>query len=537
MKSLRQLGTEIRSTKGIKIGYVAALVLSIWAGIDLKRPLLITMPMTYAIATTTRFTYQQLSEKRQLYHLLGKYRVAIVQNSNLTDSNNTLQYQITEYQKATEDCKRMLVNYEDTQFRLTKTIQQRDELLGEVQELTDEITKLQRDYLYVKAQKDAIDNPLKDRIDDLKRSLQQQRTLLDEYETQMDELVVQNNQLQGQVITYRQLIEAMNAPKELPDTLDINKMANKLVRYFMDLKPPIAIDATDAKRRSDGDWEMTFHMHDSTEYARLLSYDTQIRVDMGLPSVPTIARLGTESMTVIIPRGDEVQYRSRVRWDNLWLKDAFITESGQVHHARFVGRTGSGKSELANNAVGMLMGEIPELYITLLDPLANSTTGWYRNPDAKGIQACLSSLKEFYSDMLRYEQEGTKPTDTRIIMIDEFDEFVKCEGVLAIVKAIWKRGRHSNRFCWVFGQTSLVGEFTSREAKLTLDDIQNTIGIYIANTIDRGIVDTYTDPQISAQLREDALTNAEKRICLVRPATAGRRPFIAQMPQPGTYTP
>lgn len=353
-----------------------------------------------------------------------------------------------------------------------------------------------------------------------------------DYDAAREELMM----AQARILVLEAEIERIHKAKKLEEGLDLNNFANMIVDWFGMVKPAIVIDALTASVQNS-DWVLGFEMRNLKDSSRIRELMQALKSDFSLAHLPSLKFTG-ERFKITIHRAEQVNEAKYLRVDPNWLIDALVFEKGQgtvTHHARFSGSTETGKSTLVCNALGVIIQRVPLVEIELADPLVAGMSNWTTlKPKYKGEDACVEGLLRFYEEFKQLDNGSIKSDRTKIFVLDEFDRMMQNHPqLMPIVLDLWKSGRHQKRYLWVLGQSCLVGKFN-----LNVEDVQNVIGFYLGNTVERGLVDANDNPEYNSALKQEwhlAKARELRYVCLVRPMTVTGRPFLAVMPKPDTF--
>ncbi|PSB14283.1 hypothetical protein C7B61_00350 [filamentous cyanobacterium CCP1] len=386
----------------------------------------------------------------------------------------------------------------------------------------------------LKAELQTYRKPYEDKIAELKEAVKHYKSQLQKTIDEFNAAVDRNAELTAKINYLELQLASLLAPKKLGGDLDINKMADSLVDWFQIVSIPLDAEGAIVE---GSDWKFTFRLHKPADRVRIGEYSHALKIDFSLPTKPSIQVAGDDRIIIRAHRSESEKQSKYLRLDDEWLSDAFILPyKGEptTHHCRFMGSSMSGKSTLIANAIGCIIQNVPKAEIILADPLVNGESNWDTlKPKYVGEEECLRGFYEFYESFKSVDRGEAPKGNVRIFLLDEFDRMGSSyPEILPMVKDIWKRGRHAFHYLWSSGQSPLVGEF-----RLNINDMSNVIGLYLSQTIERGLSDASETPDFKARLREEWLLakRREPYICLCKPGTPQGKLFLAVMPKPGAY--
>lgn len=223
----------------------------------------------------------------------------------------------------------------------------------------------------------------------------------------------------------------------------------------------------------------------------------------------------------------------------------------KIIHGKVDGETQSGKSTFVQNLSNLLNSIYSDAEFISIDPKyplsldwESELSDWQRKPKYPGIKTALNGLKELSGEINhRLElvtddiQNGKKPRNfsKKVFIVDEIDWIILEYGKEATdnLQIGLKVGAALNVIVIYFGQTPRCSKL-----KMTKDDFRNSTNISLGSNIPDAINtyvfdDSYGRELLDLYWRENNAGNVF--ICLV--AQKGRKPFLAQLPQPGKYTP
>lgn len=379
--------------------------------------------------------------------------------------------------------------------------------------------------------------PLKSEVERLKKSTEHYQKLYQRATEEYNSMADLNNEQAAKIEFLKLQLQALLAPKRLNGELPEQKLADEIANWFGSANPAIQLNVESASV-SGQDWSLLFSMKNSRDKNRIHEFAGWLQNDFSLAETPTI-KVIDERVRITIHRGEMNNESRYLKVDPSWLKTALVLSKGgklETHHARFQGSTECGKSTLVSNAIGCVVSSIPMIEVKLADPLLNGKSEWKTiKPAYKGEDAVVAAIIEFYQEYKAIDEGKAEIGHPKVFILDEFDKLVaKHPELIPFILEIWKSGRHYERYFWIISQSALVGKFG-----LNMEDMDNLIGFYLGQTLERGFIDSHEDPNYISRLRQEWHTTKAKRlewVCFVRPHTLKNRPFLAVMPLPGHYS-
>lgn len=524
-------------------GYLMSLLVSLGFGVVANKPELAIAAGAMGTWSGSRMICQQVGEKP----LQGKIRglqtelaEALLKVEKLTQALRQ-NWQWHEKYKALESASQ--AQLEESNQRISLLQSEFAIVTRRVEELKQELDKeLQNNaewqlaYEKLKTKLETVKQPYDLEVGRLRDEAKEYRKKYEQAFNDYNAAVDRNSELVAEVNYLKIQIQALLAPRKLAEGLDTNNLANQLVDWFKKSNPSIIVDAESADI-SGSDWVLMFRVREKKDIPRIRELATAIKIDFSLPQNPSISVTG-DFLKITIHRAEVHNESKYLKIDPQWMKDAFVfLKDGKLepHHVRISGSTECGKSTLASNAIGVLIASIPFIQIELADPLIKGKSEWKTlTPKYKGHDETVAGFIQFYNDYKACDEGKAERGHPRLFLMDEFDKVMKSHPeLIPLALEIWKTGRQYSFYLWIIGQSAMVGKFG-----LNLEDIDNLVGVYIGKAIERGFSDSAEDPNYTARLREEwhlARARGVEYLCLVRPHTTNRRPFLAKMPLPGTF--
>ncbi len=371
--------------------------------------------------------------------------------------------------------------------------------------------------------------------------LAEQKRIVELYEHEL-ELYVEQLQLKEDFLRKAKL------PKLANGISRTEYYANKIISYLFE--NGIDCDFADSWEESTHDLIRLIPKNGTTK-KDLEKHSEQLQLELRLSTAPTFEivqgciqlRLDTH----IIETAPKEKKNKLALVTGDWLTDI----AKDIIHARVNGETGSGKSSFVCNLANILthihksakfISNDPKYPLSLDWELELSD--WQRKPKYKGIENALQGLVAMTGeikhrlDLVTIDVESNrKPRkfNKQVWLIDEIDWIISDYGNDATneLRTGLKVGRALEVVIIYFGQTDRCSRL-----KMTKDDFRNTTNISLGSNIPDAIELYVHDQGLAKELLELYwLENNRGNKYLALVAQVGKKPFLAQLPEPGTYKP
>lgn len=373
--------------------------------------------------------------------------------------------------------------------------------------------------------------------------LSEQKRIVDLYEHEL-ELYIEQLGLK------EELLRKAKLPKLAGGISRTEYYANKIISYLYE--NGIDCDFADSWEESTHDLIRLIPKNGVTK-KDLERYSEQLQLELRLSNAPSFEitqgciqiRLDTR---LIETTKQEKKTKLSLVVDE-WLSDVIA----KVIHLKLDGETQSGKSTCVANICSILSGIYKDAEFVSIDPkyplslagiAPESLASWQRIPKYPRIENALAGLQELADTVrLRLELAGQdiaagKPIrkfPKIVFVVDEIDwialEYSK--EAIDLLQVGLKVGAALNVVVVYLGQTPRCSKL-----KMTKDDFRNSTNISLGSNIPDAIETYIFDEDYKRELLElywQEMNKGNVYICLV--SQKGKKPFLAQLPLPGTYKP
>jgi len=369
----------------------------------------------------------------------------------------------------------------------------------------------------------------------------------DERETRFSEELEATRELyESQITQLQSAVRALNAPRPFQSVSRLAYAGNQIIGYFSN-RHQVVLDAheTDSSPRRDYIW---LSPRIPLQKAKFKVWEGELQQLLGLPSEPTIDIDRDGLIKISFSRLDD---REKTPEPTIAPppRDWFRRAIESSNHYFVNGDTGSGKSTLIANIIGMassILGEDTEIII--IDP-KYPDSDWHIEPKYKGYEESAEGAKAMAQDVTNRLSEAREAADNgmpiprripRFYIIDEAEDLIAFDSSVGeAIKSTLRVGRSTNTKCLFIGQSPNCSDYKLRKA-----NFNNTTQFFLRDNAKRGISDLSPNNEIRADLSEQyALymkaangkreNNFEMYYGLIK--FQGQSPFMAYLPEPNHW--